>query len=396
MFESFGLLPLAIADVKQVVANLEPALLTGQSAATMLREFAELERIAAAGRVVLARRVEETHAWEGQGDRSANEWMARHTGRGLGDAKDTFETSRNLSEQPSLDEALRNGDVSAEKAAAVSDAAKKRPEAEEELVDKAKKAPLSKTREECSRVKARGEDEAARAKRCHQNRRAYLSRERDGMVTLTAMGPVGAMAKLRAALEKRTDQIVRLRHKATPREQRDRYAFDALLDLVTGEGGGKTKTRINAQVRVDITALWRGWADDGELCDAPGVGELTVDEIEMLMMQKDALIDVVLTRGQDVIAAARADRYVPAAMRRALQMRDPYCVVPNCTSHGRLENDHIDGFAATRRTVITRLGPMCPAHHDLKTRHGWVLEKHTGGRYTFDPPDGPEERCRTD
>jgi hypothetical protein len=365
--------------------SLDPRLMTGVQAAAMVRDFAELERIAAAGRVLLARRVEETKAWEGQGDRNANEWMARQTGGSLGEARDTFETSRNLSQQPTLDDALRKGEVSAEKAAAVSDAAKKRPDAESELVGKAKHSPLSKTREECNKAKARGEDAAERAKRCHDNRKAYLSAERDGMVTLTATGPVGPMAKLRAALEKRTDQIFRLRNKPEEREPRDRYAFDALIDLITAEGS-KSRARINAQVRVDITALWRGWAEPGELCDAPGVGELTVEEIEMLMAQKDALIDVVLTRGQDVIAAARADRYIPAQMRRALQMRDPYCVVPGCTHKGRLENDHIDGYAATRRTIITRLGPMCDPHHDLKTRHGWILERHPDGSYTFDPP----------
>jgi hypothetical protein len=339
--------------------------------------------------------VAETHAWEGQGDRNANEWMARQTGGSLGDARDAFETSRNLSDQPTLGDALRNGEVSAEKAAAVSDAAKQRPDAESELVGKAKHTPLGKVREECNKAKARGEDAAARAKRCHESRTAFLSRERDGLVTLTATGPVGPMAKLRAALDKRTDQIFRLRNQPDAREPRDRYAFDALIDLVTGEGS-KSRARVNAQVRVDITALWRGWAEPGELCDAPGVGELTVAEIEMLMAQKDALIDVVLMRGQDVVSAARADRYIPAQMRRALQLRDPRCVVPNCTSTGRVENDHIDGYAHTRTTIITRIGPMCDPHHELKTRYRWVLERHPDGTYTFDPPEEPEQRCRTD
>lgn len=387
----FDVLPPVVAETKEIVASLKPCLLTGVQAAAMVRDFAELERIAAAGRLLLAHRVEETRAWEGQGDRNAAEWMARQTGGSLGEARDAFETSRNLSEQPTLDDALRSGDLSAEKAAAVSDAAKQRPEAEDDLVGSAKRSPLGRVREECNQTKARGEDAAARAKRCHANRKTFMGGERDGMVTMTTTGPVGEMAKIRAALEKRTDQIFRLHNKGENREPRDRYAFDALVDLVTGQGS-KARARVNAQVRVDITALWRGWAEDGELCDAPGVGELTVDEIEMLMAQSDALIDVVLTRGQDVIAAARADRYIPAELRRALQMRDPRCVVPGCTWKGHLENDHIDGYAATKQTIITRLGPMCPPHHELKTRHGWTLERHPTGKYTFDPP---EERCRT-
>jgi hypothetical protein len=73
-------------------------------------------------------------------------------------------------------------------------------------------------------------------------------------------------------------------------------------------------------------------------------------------------------------------------MRRALQMRDPRCVVTNCTWQGPLENDHIDGYAATQQTIITRLGPLCPPHHHLKTYEGWILERHDDGSYTPRPP----------
>jgi hypothetical protein len=389
----FGLLPLAVNDVKQVVATLEPATMSGPTAVAMVREFAELERIAAAGRLLLAHRVEETHAWEGSGHRSAAEWMAAHTGGSLGEAKDAFDTSRNLFDQPSLDEAIREGALSTQKAAAVSDAAKRKPEAEGDLVGKAKHSPLGQVRDECSKAKTRGEDAEARAKRCHAARKAFVSREREGMLTLTAVGPVAAMAKVRAALEKRTDQVFRAHNRAKdPQEPRDRYAFDALVELVIGDGErAKNKTRVNAQVRVDITALWRGWAEDGEICDAPGVGELTVFEIERLLAEKDALIDVVIMRGNNVIRTARADRYVPADHKRALQLRDPCCVITSCTWKGRLEGDHADGYAKTRRTSVDELQRMCPPHHWWKTHRGYIVNEHPDGTKTLDPPE-PRDR----
>jgi hypothetical protein len=277
----FDLLPPVLGEVKQIVASLDPAVMTGVQAAAMVRDFAELERVAAAGRLLLAHRVEETRAWDRGGHRSAVEWMAAQTGGTLGSAKDALETSRNLADQPSLDEALRDGALSPEKAAAVSDAAKKAPGAEDELVGKAKHSPLGQVRDDCNQAKARGEDAAARAKRCHRNRQAWVGRERDGMVSLHATGPVAQMALVRAALEKRTDQNFRAHNRGGDEpEPRDRYAFDALVELLTGTGTAtKTKTRVNAQVSVDITALRRGWAEAGEICDAPGVGELTVDEI---------------------------------------------------------------------------------------------------------------------
>jgi uncharacterized protein DUF222 len=384
----FDLLPPLLDETKEIVASLQPALMTGVQAAAMVRDFAELERVASAGRLLLAHRVEETHAWEGTGHRSAAEWMAAQTGGSLGNAKEAFETSRNLFDQPTLDEAIRTGALSAEKAAAVSDAAKKKPETEDELVGKAKNSPLSKTRDECNRAKARGEDAEERAKRCHANRKAFLSRERDGMVTLNATGPVAEMAKLRAAFDKRTDQIFRARNRAkTGYEPRDRYAFDALIELITGDGErAKNKTRVNAQIRIDITALWRGWVVDGEICDAPGVGALTVQEVERLLMAEDTLIDAVIVRGKDVIRTARIDRYIPADQRRALQMRDPCCCITDCTWNGPLENDHTDGYANTRLTSIERLRRYCPPHHWLKTHRGYEIHDHPDGTTTIDPP----------
>ncbi|MBA2607598.1 MAG: hypothetical protein H0U92_01505, partial [Actinobacteria bacterium] len=197
----FGRVDFVVEELRDIAATIDPTLLMGADAASLLRKMAEAERLCGAVRLVVAKRVDETGAWAGGGHRNAAEWMAGETGGSVRDAIDDLQTSWNLGDQPTLDEALRNGDLSTDKASAVSDASKKNPDAEDELVKKAKKAPLSSVRDECSKTKARAEDPDQRAERCRKARRAFFGPERDGMISLTALGPVAAIAHLKAALE---------------------------------------------------------------------------------------------------------------------------------------------------------------------------------------------------
>ncbi|MFN2505472.1 MAG: HNH endonuclease signature motif containing protein, partial [Acidimicrobiales bacterium] len=49
---------------------------------------------------------------------------------------------------------------------------------------------------------------------------------------------------------------------------------------------------------------------------------------------------------------AAAGRTVTAAQRRALEARDPTCVVEGCEVREHIEIDHVDGWALTRTTTL--------------------------------------------
>jgi hypothetical protein len=254
---------------------------------------------------------------------------------------------------------------------------KSAPDAAASLLAEAKGSPVSHLADACRAVKARADDPAARAARHHRSRRTWFATDPDGMVELRALLPVASGAAVRTALEKRTDQIFRERRRGdAAREPRDRYMADALVELVRGAqasgvaGGGRRRSRpvrTNVQVRVDLAALRRGRVAEGELCDAPGVGELTVGEVEALIAEDDVVIDALLTRGHDVLKTVRLDRYVTAEVRKALSFRDATCVVAGCGRKWRLEKDHLNGgYAATQRTQLAELAHLCPQHHRLK------------------------------
>src|SRR2546425_12622457 len=90
----------AVAALRDVVGALEPSALSGPDAACLVDRFAEAERIAAAGRALAARRVEETNHGRLEGHRSAASWVAAKTGTSVGAAVQTIETTKRLDELP--------------------------------------------------------------------------------------------------------------------------------------------------------------------------------------------------------------------------------------------------------------------------------------------------------
>ncbi|HET6685046.1 MAG TPA: HNH endonuclease signature motif containing protein, partial [Jiangellaceae bacterium] len=84
-----------------------------------------------------------------------------------------------------------------------------------------------------------------------------------------------------------------------------------------------------------------------------------------------------------------------AAQRVALAWTSPMCTVAGCP-RTRIEYDHREPWARTRRTRLDELDPLCGYHHDLKTRNGWALLPGHGKRAMIPPPDPRHPRVRTD
>lgn len=138
-------------------------------------------------------------------------------------------------------------------------------------------------------------------------------------------------------------------------------------------GGGNRRAPAQINVHVDYPALRRGFANDGETCELVGIGPVPVSLVRH--MAADAILRVILT-GDDVTVIGSQRRYIPAALRRALEARDKECVVPGCHARHHLEIDHIHGFALGGPTSLANTARLCRHHHHLKTHCGWTL---TGG-----------------
>jgi hypothetical protein len=151
--------------------------------------------------------------------------------------------------------------------------------------------------------------------------------------------------------------------------------------------------RYRALLRVDVTALHRGRVQGEELCEIAGVGPVPVSVAEGLLGR--SVLHLVITRGTDVVNVTHLGRGPTAAQKVALAWQTPTCTVEGC-SRTRTENDHRQPWAETRHTRLDQMDPLCPFHHDLKTRYGWALAPGSGKRPMVPPDDARHPRHRTD
>ena len=159
--------------IRTQVMSLDVDRIDGVAARNLVVVFAEIERIAAAGKLLAMGRVDATGAWANTGKKSPADWLADVSGSGLGVAIEAVELSRSLESLPETEQSLRQGMLSLPQAAAVTLAAKKVPGEEKKLLVTAKRGGLSALKREAARVIAAArsrEEEAARAKRQRASR----------------------------------------------------------------------------------------------------------------------------------------------------------------------------------------------------------------------------------
>ena len=419
-----------------LVDTLDPDRVTGAHVRELWAAFDRVERLGAAGKTLLARRLVDVHQADRAGVKTAAEVLARIGGTTTGVARDALETSERLADLPGVQAAVRRGDLSTTQAALVSSAAVADHSAEQRLLDMASTASLSELREECARVRATADpDPEATNRRLHAGRRLRRFRDADGAWTLTGKGTPQAGAAFNTVLDPIIDEIFRAARAAGRQEPHEAYAFDALMILADracgrrdgsssadgttgrsathvveasghgdGSGGrvdsgsapasGQSDTpppqrRLNerylALLRVDVEALRRGGVTGDQLCEISGVGPVPVTVARDLLGH--AVLKLVITRGIDVCNVTHLGRGPTAAQRIALAWTSPGCTVEGC-ARTRVEYDHRLDWKDTRHTRLDELDPLCAYHHDLRTRLRWALVPGHGKRPLV-PPDDP-------
>ena len=385
------------------VTELEPETLSGTDAARLLTAYAEIERLAAAGRLLAARRVESSNVWRRSGHRSAAAHVAEATGTGIGPAITALETARHLGSLPATDKAVRQGRLSEIQVTQIAGAAILQPDAELALVEAAGQQPLSVLRLRCKRVRAAGQDQRTTYDAIRRGRYLRNWVEDNGAVRFDARLTPDEGARLLAAVASETERLAAASRKVGLKEPRKALAADALVALAcrtasgsddtSGTGTGRVGTpTATVHVRVDHAALVRGHVEPGELCEIPGIGPVPVEVARRLAV--DSVLNVLVTDGVDVTTVAHSGRTIPAALRRALVERDPVCVVPGCAARDDLEVDHLRPFADGGPASLANLARLCHWHHYLKTHHGHLLERgevgSSGGpAWRWITPDDP-------
>lgn len=145
---------------------------------------------------------------------------------------------------------------------------------------------------------------------------------------------------------------------------------------------------IRVMVRVDLDALFRGVALEGELCEIAGYGPVPVSVVEDLVATENPFIVGILTKAQALVGVSHHGRHPNAYQRSALDFFYPTCAAEGCSSRHGLHYDHRHDYAKTHFTAFDLLDRLCRHHHAKKTRDGWALVEGKGKR-AFVPPGDP-------
>jgi hypothetical protein len=416
----------AVRSMRTFVATADPKLCPTSSAASLVTLLEEGKRLFEASITLYAARVAEGSGSVLAGHATPEEWLASVTGTSPGEAKDILRVGGALASQPAVEDALRAGKLTTQRAKLVTDAVKVNPEREQDLLDGAAGDSVGQLRERCQRAKAEGrskEQAEAHHRRLHERRRCWTFTDDDGAFGIRALFAPEAGARLKAALEAQCDRFFHQARREGRREPVDAYRADALLALVTGKGILPPETRkqqpnkkqpqqhkesgsdpgatdspdrpddraadpkVTMHVRCDLGALRRGSLGSGEVCEIPGVGPIPIERARELLGQ--ALVDVVITDGVDVTTVVRLGRHIPTPLLTAITERDQYCVVPGCGKRLGLEKDHCQvDYAEGGVVSYDNIAKLCHHHHQMKTHQGYRLAGGPG-RWEWITPDRP-------
>jgi len=381
-----------VREAAEALAAAVSALDLGSMLPAAHRELVALgERIERTGHTVkalAAAKVAETALWQGEGDRSPEDWLARTTGTTRAEAARELQCGRDLHAAPDVARAARAGELSVRQTEAIAGAAAVDPTAARRLLASAKDKGLRELQDECraTRTHADPDPDATRA-RIHAARSCRTWTDPDGTGHLHLSGPADVIARLDNAVRHRCERIFRTARGEGRREPTDAYAFDAAAELLTTSGVA-TAVPAGADakiiVRVDLPALLRGRSVDGETCEIAGLGPIPVSIAQEWM--DNAFLAAVVTTGTEITKVTHLGRRFTSEQRTALQWRDPICARKGCTNRLGLQYDHFEDWARTHTSRVDAARRFCPPCHRLKTL-GWnVSEPDANGQCTFTPP----------
>ena len=244
------------ADLRSALSDLEPERLSGPDADRLLGVFAEIEKLAAGGKMLAARRVESSNVWRRKGHRSAAAHLAAATGTGLGPAINALEAARHLGALPATEEAVRNGRLSETQVKEIAGAAIVQPGAEQELVEAAENQPLNVLKLRCRRVKATGPGLSTTYESIRRGRYLRNWTDGDGAVRFDARLTPDEGARLLAAVTARADRLAVEARRCGHDEPRKALAADALV-LLPATAGPPTPQKFRAPM------VWVGNAAAG-------------------------------------------------------------------------------------------------------------------------------------
>ena len=360
--------------------------------------FRRVEGAVATMRTRLVRCAQLSRAHEKDGLAGSSSYLSEQLGLSGRDAAKQAKLARDLERLPGTSEALAAGELGADQAAAIGQAARRgalgdAQQTEDQLLDIARTTDTDGLRRRIREEEQRADRQRlVRDERlAHSRRRANLSRREDGMWDLHGQltGEQGELLAIALDAHRTKDGA------DVPLPQQRSYeqtTADALAAVVAAalDGGGTTQGGARPQLHIVIPHDVLDEAASGIARTERG-GLLSPVLVERMLC--DADLRRVLTDGaSEVLDIGRSGSKWTVAQRRALHVRDGGCRGPGCdrpptSCHAH----HVQWWTRGGSTAVTNGLLLCSYHHYLVHDGGWdcKVDGRTGYA-TFTTPDGRE------
>jgi uncharacterized protein DUF222 len=371
-------------------------------------DFAELHRaieLLDAERLRRLAEIERRRTFERDGHLSAASWLATRFRVAWGVAREQVRVARGLERMPQTRRALEDGGVSISAVRILAGAHDAEPEAfaegETQLVEAARRHSVS----DLQRVVAFWRDRVARDTVMESGADAMRARRR-----LHASVSFGGMVRVDGDLDPETGESLLT-------------ALRAVMDSDVRSGGDDDVSRTPAQGRADaLGEICRQWLDRtdrpivaGERphltvtvpAEALAIGggtqggdaNVAVAELDQAgpldihaarRLACDAsVMRVVLGPRSEPLDVGRRTPVVPAAIRRAVIVRDRRCRFPGCDRPPAwCDPHHVEHWADGGATALPNLLLLCRRHHGMVHRPGGFRLELIDGVAVFRRPDG--------
>ncbi|MDQ6928352.1 MAG: HNH endonuclease [Actinomycetota bacterium] len=311
---------------------------TGNTTTSIISSLDQLEKeicelnahiTAATGRfLALVAEYDRREGWLTWECRSMAHWLSWKCGIGLNAAREYVRVARALEDLPAMAAALCQGEMSYSKARALTRVAT--PASEGALVELSRSATASHLETFVRHYRRVDADEAE----ARHEARSVTYHHEDGMLVLQARLETEEAAVLLAALN---DATFRLAAGSQPEKgvtavtpcarRADALVAVAESYLATGMTSRSGGERTMVTLRADADALVGG---EG-LCGIEGGGSVSVETAQRLSCDASVVLTLMGSKGEP-LDVGRRSRTFPTAIRRALELRDQYCVYPGCTN----------------------------------------------------------------
>lgn len=356
--------------LRALAAAFDPAVVSGEDAATLAESLGAARKACAAAQARAALRAADCGAHRLRGFAGAHEWLGRLSGSSAGEARAALEAVGAVERCPETKAALVAGDLSLAQAGVIAGAEEACPGSEAALVDLAGRSDLGTLKDEARRRRLAAVDPEELSARQHRHRSLRHWRDAEGMVRLSvALAPAAGVAVVNR-IEAETQRLRRRAGAAEQRESFEAVAADALVALASGTSSGPPG-RTEVVVVCDLAAWRRGHTHGGETCHIMGGGPVGVGVA--MELAEDAFFKAVVHDGVAIGTVTHLGRHMPAHLRTALdlgplpELDGVTCVEEGCGRRYGLEWDHVDPVANGGATSFDNLRPRCQPHHAEKT-----------------------------